>query len=119
MSSAAGPAQPVTSIVSMTKVNDMAELQLADVFVEMADTLVDEFDLIDFLHVLTERCVETVRRFGSWSTARRWSGNHFKSSRIVRTHPPAGVVPIASRRRPMSRLLPDPRAGVHDRPDID
>jgi len=58
MSSAAGPAQPVTSIVSMTKVNDMAELQLADVFVEMADTLVDEFDLIDFLHVLTERCVE-------------------------------------------------------------
>src|SRR5882757_9502462 len=36
----------------------MAELQLADVFVEMADTLVDEFDLIDFLHVLTERCVE-------------------------------------------------------------
>jgi len=36
----------------------MAELQLADVFVEMADTLVDEFDLIDFLHVLTERCVQ-------------------------------------------------------------
>ena len=33
-------------------------LQLADVFVEMADTLVDDFDLIDFLHVLTERCVQ-------------------------------------------------------------
>jgi transcriptional regulator with GAF, ATPase, and Fis domain len=28
------------------------------VFVEMADTLVDDFDLIDFLHVLTERCVQ-------------------------------------------------------------
>jgi transcriptional regulator with GAF, ATPase, and Fis domain len=42
----------------MTKVNDMAEIQLADVFVEMADTLVDDFDLIDFLHVLTERCVQ-------------------------------------------------------------
>src|SRR5882757_4276200 len=40
------------------KVNDMAEVQLADVFVEMADTLVDDFDLIDFLHVLTERCVQ-------------------------------------------------------------
>ena len=36
----------------------MAETPLADVFVEMADTLVDEFDVIDFLHVLTERCVE-------------------------------------------------------------
>jgi GAF domain-containing protein len=36
----------------------MAEVQLADVFVEMADTLVDDFDVIDFLHVLTERCVQ-------------------------------------------------------------
>jgi GAF domain-containing protein len=36
----------------------MAEIQLSDVFVEMADTLVDDFDVIDFLHVLTERCVQ-------------------------------------------------------------
>jgi GAF domain-containing protein len=36
----------------------MAEIQLADVFVEMADTLVDDFDVMDFLHVLTERCVQ-------------------------------------------------------------
>jgi len=36
----------------------MAEVQLADVFVEMADTLVDDFDVIEFLHVLTERCVQ-------------------------------------------------------------
>jgi GAF domain-containing protein len=36
----------------------MAEAQLADVLVEMADTLVDDFDVIDFLHVLTERCVQ-------------------------------------------------------------
>jgi transcriptional regulator with GAF, ATPase, and Fis domain len=42
----------------MTKVNDMAQPLLADVFVEMADTLVDDFDLIDFLHTLTERCVQ-------------------------------------------------------------
>jgi transcriptional regulator with GAF, ATPase, and Fis domain len=36
----------------------MSERQLTEVFVEMADTLVDDFDLIDFLHRLTERCVE-------------------------------------------------------------
>jgi GAF domain-containing protein len=36
----------------------MAEIQLADVFVEMADTLVDDFDVIEFLHVLAERCVQ-------------------------------------------------------------
>ncbi len=40
------------------RVGEMAEIQLADVFVEMADTLVDDFDMIDFLHVLTERCVQ-------------------------------------------------------------
>jgi GAF domain-containing protein len=36
----------------------MAEIRLSDVFVEMADTLVDDFDVIDFLHMLTERCVQ-------------------------------------------------------------
>jgi transcriptional regulator with GAF, ATPase, and Fis domain len=35
----------------------MAELHVADVFVELADTLVDDFDVMDFLHVLTERSV--------------------------------------------------------------
>jgi transcriptional regulator with GAF, ATPase, and Fis domain len=42
----------------MTRVSEVADIELADVFVEMADTLVDEFDMIDFLHVLTERCVQ-------------------------------------------------------------
>jgi GAF domain-containing protein len=28
------------------------------VFIEMADTLVDDFDLLEFLHTLTERCVQ-------------------------------------------------------------
>ncbi|GAA4715736.1 GAF and ANTAR domain-containing protein [Phytohabitans rumicis] len=36
----------------------MAGDRLTDVLVEMADTLVDDFDVIDFMHVLTERCVE-------------------------------------------------------------
>src|SRR5687767_12643055 len=36
----------------------MAQVELADVLVELADTLVDDFDVIDFLHVLTQRCVQ-------------------------------------------------------------
>src|SRR5258708_6848167 len=44
--------------ICTTRVSEMAEIQLADVFVEMADTLVDEFDVIEFLHLLTERCVQ-------------------------------------------------------------
>ncbi|GGK43576.1 transcriptional regulator [Pilimelia terevasa] len=34
----------------------MSEHRLAEVFVELADTLVADFDLIDFLHRLTVRC---------------------------------------------------------------
>jgi transcriptional regulator with GAF, ATPase, and Fis domain len=42
------------------KASEMAQPPLADVFIEMADTLVDDFDVIDFLHVLTERCVQLI-----------------------------------------------------------
>lgn len=34
------------------------EERLSEIFVELADTLVDEFDALDFLHTLTERSVE-------------------------------------------------------------
>ena len=34
------------------------QLQLSDVFVKMADTLVGDFDVIDFLQTLTEGCVQ-------------------------------------------------------------
>jgi len=34
------------------------EQQLTQVFVEVADSLIDDFDLIDFLQQLSERCVE-------------------------------------------------------------
>jgi transcriptional regulator with GAF, ATPase, and Fis domain len=36
------------------------ERRLAEVFVELADTLVEEFDVVEFLQTLTERCVELV-----------------------------------------------------------
>jgi GAF domain-containing protein len=34
------------------------ETALTEAFVEAADTLVDDFDVIDFLHTLAERCVQ-------------------------------------------------------------
>lgn len=34
---------------------------LAETFVELADTLVDEFDPVDFMHLLADRCVNTLR----------------------------------------------------------
>jgi transcriptional regulator with GAF, ATPase, and Fis domain len=44
----------------MAEVSVMAEVPVADVLVEMADTLVDDFDVMDFLHLLTERSVTLV-----------------------------------------------------------
>ncbi|WP_119290252.1 GAF and ANTAR domain-containing protein [Streptomyces sp. YIM 130001] len=38
----------------------MKQVRLTEVFVELADTLVDDFDLLDFLHGLTEKCVEVL-----------------------------------------------------------
>ena len=34
------------------------EHEMADVFVELADTLVDNFDVVEYLDALTRRCVE-------------------------------------------------------------
>src|SRR6185437_888830 len=52
------PNRPPVEYLTTMKVIDMAQTLLADVFIEMADTLVDDFDLLEFLNRLTERCVE-------------------------------------------------------------
>jgi hypothetical protein len=36
-----------------------AVTRIAQVFVELADTLVENFDVVDFLQTLTDRCVAT------------------------------------------------------------
>lgn len=36
----------------------MGDERLVETFVELSDTLVDDFDVIDFLHLLVDRCVE-------------------------------------------------------------
>ena len=42
----------------MTEVNTDRERNLSRAFVELADTLVTGFDVVDFLHMLTEHCVD-------------------------------------------------------------
>lgn len=34
------------------------EQRIVETFVELADTMVDDFDVLEFLHRLAERCVE-------------------------------------------------------------
>ncbi|MET0233291.1 MAG: GAF and ANTAR domain-containing protein [Kibdelosporangium sp.] len=36
----------------------MDHARLVETFVELADTLIDDFDVLEFLHLLTDRCVE-------------------------------------------------------------
>jgi GAF domain-containing protein len=56
-----GTSNPVPALTeTIIEVTDMAETSLSDVFVELADTLVDDFDVMDFMHVLTERCVQVL-----------------------------------------------------------
>jgi transcriptional regulator with GAF, ATPase, and Fis domain len=38
----------------------MSERQLTEAFVELADTLVDDFDVMDFLHQVTVRCAQVL-----------------------------------------------------------
>jgi len=38
----------------------VSEQQLAEAFVELADTLVDDFDVVDFLHRVTVRCADVL-----------------------------------------------------------
>ena len=34
------------------------ETRISELFVVLADTLIDDFDVVDFLHVLADACIE-------------------------------------------------------------
>jgi hypothetical protein len=78
----------------------MAEIQLADVVVEMADTLVDEFDVIDFLHVWTERCVDLPGVSAAGVAVDRRAGRVAGGGRLLRTDPAAELFQLQTDQRP-------------------
>lgn len=51
------PHRPAAEVPAAEEEMSRSE-RLARVFVELADTLIDEFDVVDFLQTLTERCVQ-------------------------------------------------------------
>jgi transcriptional regulator with GAF, ATPase, and Fis domain len=55
-----GPAaaQPSSLLPGKKVVTEMDSELLSDTFVDLADTMVDDFDVIDFLHMLTDRSVQ-------------------------------------------------------------
>ena len=57
-------------IVSMSR-----EQRIVESFVELADTMVDEFDVIEFLHRLAERCAELLDRAEA-------DGSRFRADRL-------------------------------------
>jgi GAF domain/ANTAR domain len=73
--------------------------RLAKVFVEVADTLVDEFDLIDFLHMLTDR---TADLFGASAVGLLLADQRGRLEFLAASTrtPTPGTVPGPNRERP-------------------
>src|SRR5690242_14577509 len=107
------------------------EQRLAEVFVELADTLVEEFDVVDLLQTLTERCVELVDtdaagrmlddqrgnlQLVAHTQNRRgcWSSSNCRSARVPvwTALPPARSSPTSTSPPPPTggRCSPRPRA---------
>ena len=91
------------------------EQRLARVFVELADTLVAEFDVIDFLHTLTDRSVELLGADAAGSDARRPARQPAADRVLGRVGAAAGGLRAAERRRPVPGLLPQRRAARQSR----
>ncbi|WP_230208998.1 hypothetical protein [Nostocoides sp. HKS02] len=90
--------------------------RLAVTFVQVADTLVDDFDLIDFLTLLTERAAELA---GSSASGLLLSDEHGHLQFMAASQESARIlelVPGPARGRSVPGLLPGGSPGVTPRP---
>ena len=88
------------------------ETLLARTLVELADTLVADFDVVELLTLVADRCVELLevggRRPHVAGARRRTAGDGL----LQRGYPRLGTVRAAVQGRPLPGLLPQWQAGV-------
>jgi hypothetical protein len=79
---------------------------IVDAFVHLADTLVDDYDVFDFLHYLTVKCVELGERTDQWPTfAPRALDVGFRSVHSVPLRPRHQIIAALNLMRcPVGRL---------------
>ena len=85
--------------------------RLAQTFVELADTLVGGFDLMEFLHMLTERCVELLEVDAAGLLLADAGGVRCSWWPPPPSRPGRGAVPDPERRGPVPGQLPHRAAG--------
>ena len=71
-------------------------------FLQLADTLVDDFDIIDLLTILADRCLELVDADAAGILLVDTDGNLPRDGSLQRTSTTARAVPTPERGRPVS-----------------
>ena len=92
------------------------ERQLVETFVEVADTLVDDFDVIDFLLTLAGRCVQLLDVDAAGIMLVDQRGHLHAAAASTESARLVELFELQIRRRPLHRLLPLPAPRGQRRP---
>ena len=92
------------------------ETRVLDAVVSLVDSLLDDFDVVDLLTELTERCAQLLDIESAGSPPRRPARSAPPDGRHLRADPRTRTVPTAGRRRSVRGLLRHRPAGLGRRP---
>ena len=90
--------------------------RLAATFVDLADTLVDDFDLVEFLYTLVDRCAELLDVSAVGLMLADARGRLTVMASTSRGDPAARTLPAPERSRALPAVLPRRRTGLRGRP---